>query len=97
MGWMGMAVAPEAMPGMATTAVLAAFAEASGAQADAVFLRLLEDHHAGGIHMALAAAEDAEDPVVRELAERIARNQRLEVDELRTTRARFDLPAAPLG
>jgi len=97
MAWMGMSGSPSAMPGMATPDQLAAFADATGPRADAIFLLLLEDHHEGGIHMALAAAEDAEDPVVRELAERIARNQRLEVDELRTTRARFDLPAAPLG
>ena len=97
MAWMGMSVAPSSMPGMATADALAAFADAAGPEADAIFLRLLEDHHQGGIHMARAAAEDADDPVVGELAVRIARNQRIEVEELRTTRSRFDLPAAPLG
>lgn len=92
MEWMGMGSAPAAMPGMATRAQLDALAAARGRDADALFLTLLEDHHQGGIHMAEGAATLGQDDEVRALARRIARNQRLEVQELEATRARLGLP-----
>ncbi|MFD4351148.1 DUF305 domain-containing protein [Nocardia sp. NPDC058518] len=44
-----------AMPGMATTAELDQLAAARGPQAEALFLRLMQRHHYGGIEMAAAA------------------------------------------
>jgi uncharacterized protein (DUF305 family) len=98
MGWMGRPAVPvDAMPGLASEDELDALADASGAHADALFIALMRDHHAGGVHMAEAAAARAEDPFVRELAGRMARNQRLEIREMAAARDRAGLPAHPPG
>ena len=39
------------------------------------------EHHLGGVHMAEYAAEHGSDPQIRELAARMARNQRIEAKE----------------
>lgn len=46
-----------------------------------MFLALLSTHHVGGVQMAAFAAENADDSALVDLAERIARNQRLEIAE----------------
>ncbi len=97
MDWMGMATAPDEMPGLASDAELKALREAEGLEADALFMALLEDHHRGGVSMAAAAAEQASDPWVRDLAGRMARNQAIEIKEMQAARARTDLDAAPDG
>ncbi len=43
------------MPGMATPAQLAELKAASGVEAERIFLRLMIDHHTGGVAMAEAA------------------------------------------
>ncbi|MFC9894966.1 DUF305 domain-containing protein [Nocardia sp. NPDC127579] len=48
-------VAPDTMPGMATTTELDALAAARGRDADILFLQLMIRHHQGGISMAQAA------------------------------------------
>ncbi|MFP5580295.1 MAG: DUF305 domain-containing protein, partial [Acidimicrobiia bacterium] len=58
---------------------------------------LLEDHHRGGVSMAAAAAEQATDSWVRELAGRMARNQAIEVNEMQAARTRADLDPDPDG
>lgn len=97
MEWMGMATAPGEMPGLASDAELKALREAEGAEADALFMALLEDHHRGGVSMAAAAAEQATDSWVRELAGRMARNQAIEVNEMQAARTRADLDPDPDG
>jgi uncharacterized protein (DUF305 family) len=97
MAWMGMALPVESMPGMASPAELDALRDSSGRDTDALFLRLMQDHHRGGVHMAAYAAEHARDPFVRDLAARMARNQRIEVNELEAARQRADLAADPPG
>lgn len=97
MGWMGMATAPDEMPGLASDAELEALREAEGAEADALFLALMQDHHRGGASMAAAAAEQASDPWVRDLAQRMARNQTIEINEMQAARTRADLDPAPDG
>lgn len=98
MGWMGGPAVPvDAMPGLASEDEMDALADASGAHADALFIALMRDHHAGGVHMAEVAAARAEDPFVRELAGRMARNQRLEIGEMAAARDRAGLPADPSG
>jgi uncharacterized protein (DUF305 family) len=94
MQWMDMDVALREMPGMATEEELEGLRRARGLDADARFLSLMEDHHQGGVHMAEHAAEHAGDDDVRRLAARIARNQALEVEELRAAGARYGLGAA---
>ncbi len=81
MAWMGMPGAVGDMPGMATDEEIGALRSAQGAEADALFLQLMARHHAGGQHMTDEAAERAGDPRVRELAARMARNQRGEIAE----------------
>jgi uncharacterized protein (DUF305 family) len=87
MGWMGMSPpsgrdlrAGVLMPGMASRADRTALAAASGRQADARYLRLMIRHHAGGIHMAVAAADAATTPYVAHLAEGMVAAQRAETE-----------------
>ncbi len=82
MAWMGMAVAPEQMPGMATPAQLEALAAADGAAADELFVQLMTAHHEGGIHMAEGVEGRAESSRVHDLAARMAANQRTEITEM---------------
>ncbi len=97
MAWMGMTTSPESMPGMASTGELDALRSGEGPGADALFLRLMQDHHQGGAHMAEFAAENVDDEEVRRLAELMARTQRLEIIELETARQRIGLPSNPAG
>ena len=97
MGWMGHAVPVDEMPGMASDAEIEALGERMGADADAMFLALMTDHHAGGVHMAEQAARRAGDAWLRDLAARIARNQRVEIREYEQARLRAGLAAEPPG
>lgn len=53
-----------------------------------LFFALMRDHHLGGMAMAEHAAATASDPWVRELAARMARNQRAEIAEMDGVRDR---------
>jgi uncharacterized protein (DUF305 family) len=93
MTWMDMAPVPvEEMPGMIPEDRVDEMRGARGAQADALFLELMAEHHVGGLHMAQYAAENADDHDVRELAATMARNQALEVNEYAQTAERLGLP-----
>jgi uncharacterized protein (DUF305 family) len=81
MAWMDMATPASEMPGMATEAQMDELAAASGAESDRLFLELMRNHHAGGLHMAEWQAEYGSNPSVVALAERMARNQAIEVNE----------------
>jgi uncharacterized protein (DUF305 family) len=91
MQWMGMDVALEEMAGMATEDELELLRNARGRDADALFLTLMIEHHRGGVHMASYAADHAGDDDVRRLADRIARNQAKEIEELEAAGARYGL------
>ena len=93
MGWMGMAVPWREMPGMASEEQMQALREASGAEADTLFLELMAAHHAGGIDMAGYAAENAEAADVRAMAARIEGLQRTEIAEYIDVARREGLPA----
>ena len=95
MEWMGMPVEAAQMPGMASEAELARLAAAQGRAADALFVALMQEHHRGGVHMAEYAAGHAESKVVRSLAERMARNQKIEINELEQARVRAGLATDP--
>lgn len=88
MGWMDAPVPVDEMPGLATEAQMDALKAAEGAEADALFLDLMAEHHRGGAHMAAFAAEQADDPGVRALAARMARNQAIEIAEFAQTAKR---------
>jgi uncharacterized protein (DUF305 family) len=77
---------------MASETEMARLAEAEGAELDDLFSQLLIDHHAGGLHMAQAAAADASIREVREVAAAMAETQRTEVDETNARRQKIGLP-----
>jgi uncharacterized protein (DUF305 family) len=92
MEWMGMSGAQDQQPGMASEAEMKRLAEAEGAELDDLFSQLLIDHHAGGSHMARAAAADASIREVRELAAAMAETQQTEIDETNARRQKLGLP-----
>lgn len=81
MAWMGMGSAVAAMPGMQSEEALARLDAATGLEASRLFLTMMGEHHLGGVHMADYAAQHGSDPQIRELAARMARNQRVEAKE----------------
>lgn len=97
MGWMGMDEDPEAMPGMASDDEMGVMNEAMGADADALFIALMSDHHRGGVAMADAAIERASDPWVIDLARRMSAVQTSEINEMEQVRELHGLSATPSG
>lgn len=97
MRWMGEPTPVRRMPGLATEDQMQALRDAEGAAADALFLDLMAEHHRAGAHMAEYAAQRADDPGVRDLAARMARNQSIEIAEFAQTAQRlgFDINIAP--
>lgn len=99
MSWMNMPVPYEYMPGLASDEQMSELRQATGREADELFLELMADHHRGGIHMAQYAADRAAEPDTRELAARMARNQIVEIDEYRQAAERLglDVDIEPYG
>jgi uncharacterized protein (DUF305 family) len=97
MEWMGMDGPVGEMPGLASAAELDALRQAAGAEADALFIALMRDHHLGGIVMAEAAAGAADDEWVASTAAAMARNQSGEVREMEQLRDTLGLSADPAG
>lgn len=97
MTWMDMTVPVAQMPGLASEQEMDALGELSGRDVDALFLQLMQDHHAGGVHMAEYAADHASNAFVRDLAARMARNQAIEIRELDKTRLELGLSEEPRG
>ncbi len=89
MGWMGMAVPLDEMPGMATSDETAELSVAQGRAADLVFIRLMIAHHEGGLHMAEDAQARASDDTVKRFAAGIVDGQTKEIAELRTIAAKL--------
>ncbi|WP_405645656.1 DUF305 domain-containing protein [Streptomyces uncialis] len=96
MAWMGMTPDPRdvrdgaLMPGMATRAQLDELRAARGRTAEALFLRLMTDHHRGGVHMAEGCVRSCAVPVGKRLARGMVDGQRSEIarmDELLRARA----------
>lgn len=82
MTWMGMSSDVDDMPGMATRDQLIALGNATGAEADALFVELMTAHHLGGVDMAEFAATRALHPEVRAMAASMAMAQRGEIAEM---------------
>ena len=68
------------MPGMATTADVERLRTLSGREAEIFWLRLMIDHHRGGIAMAEMAKELVTAPYERHLAEGIVSSQQADVE-----------------
>lgn len=68
------------MPGMATPEEIQALTDASGEEAEVLFLQLMTTHHIAGVEMAQAALDGASDPTVRLAAQRMADAQTGEIE-----------------
>ena len=68
------------MPGMATSAQMAELAEASGVEAERLFLSLMIVHHQGALEMAEAALERSNHPAVVTFADAVLLSQASEID-----------------
>ncbi|MEV5983977.1 DUF305 domain-containing protein [Streptomyces sp. NPDC052051] len=89
MTWMGMGGMASGkdgalMPGMATNTELRKLGSLSGKQAEILYLRLMTDHHRGGVHMAEGCATRCTVGVEKRLAQGMVDSQRSEI-ELMTT------------
>jgi uncharacterized protein (DUF305 family) len=70
------------MPGMATPAELDKLETLTGKPLDIYFLQLMIRHHQGGLPMAQYAAEQATEPYVRNLAQKMAQAQSNEIVQM---------------
>lgn len=68
-----------AMPGMASPSEIQELTEASGEEAETLFLQLMTTHHLSGVEMAEAALDGASDPRVEAAAQRMVDAQTGEV------------------
>lgn len=82
MGWMGDPVPVDEMPGLASEEEIDALRDATGSEADEQFLRLMIEHHVGGVAMAEEALDRASDGDVVDLATAMATAQRSEISEM---------------
>lgn len=82
MEWMGMSVAQNAQPGMASEANMKQLADGTGGALDDLWSSLMIQHHGGGVHMAKAALESANNSTMRAIADRTVRVQQMEINEI---------------
>jgi uncharacterized protein (DUF305 family) len=92
MTWMGMDTTVPDMPGMQPDDKVQALLNATGDDANRLFLTMMRDHHQGGVHMAKDAAEHAKVKKVRELANTMAKNQETEIREYEQVMVRLGIP-----
>ncbi len=90
MAWMGMPVPIAEMPGLASAEQMKQLQDARGAEADAMFLALMSNHHRGGVHMADYAYRHATNASTRDLAQLMAYVQATEINEFRDTAQRIN-------
>lgn len=80
MGGAGVVTKPGAlMPGMATKGDLAQLGSAEGRDAEVLYLRLMTDHHKGGVTMAQGCADQCANPAERALAQGMVDAQQAEL------------------
>lgn len=68
------------MPGMATSEEMRTFAEATGAEAEQLFLELMIRHHQGGVMMADGVIKRSDNETVTRLAQTMVNGQQAEID-----------------
>jgi uncharacterized protein (DUF305 family) len=85
------------MPGMATRDDLNRLGKVDGVIKDILFLELMMQHHAGGVHMAESAANLAATPQVRALAQQMAVGQTEEIHRMAVFLKLRDPQALPPG
>ena len=79
----GAAHGHDGMPGMATRAQLAQLAEATGKEADTLWLRLMTAHHEGALAMVVQQHRDGTDDVVTQLGDEIHVTQSVQIGYMR--------------
>ncbi|WP_017238939.1 DUF305 domain-containing protein [Streptomyces sp. SS] len=86
MTWMGMGGSGDAgpldgalMPGMATNAQLDELRKASGREAEVLYLKLMTEHHRGGVHMAEGCVSKCSVDIERNLAQGMVDAQQSEI------------------
>lgn len=67
------------MPGMATPSEIQELTDATGEEAEVLYLQLMTTHHLAGVEMAQAALDTAADPELRAAAQRMVDAQSVEV------------------
>jgi uncharacterized protein (DUF305 family) len=67
------------MPGMATPSQMAALRKATGRDLDVMYLRLMRQHHLGGIHMAQGILKESDNADVTWLAQTMVASQQGEI------------------
>ena len=72
------------MPGMATPAEVQQLREATGTAEDTLFLKLMIQHHLGGIHMAQEIVEVSDDEQVVQMAQLAIDGQQRELTDMRS-------------
>jgi uncharacterized protein (DUF305 family) len=87
MGWMGMPLPRDRMPGLASPAEMLALTNATGGEVDRLFLDLMLRHHEGGLHMAEFAHEHGRNEPLKDLAGRMVVMQRREIADMTSLRA----------
>jgi uncharacterized protein (DUF305 family) len=92
MTWMGMNTTVGDMPGMQPDDEVQQLLDATGEDANRLFLTMMRDHHQGGVHMAKDAEEHAKVKKVRELATTMATNQATEIREYEQVMVRLGIP-----
>jgi uncharacterized protein (DUF305 family) len=70
------------MPGSATANQITELEDATGVEAERIFLRLMIAHHTGGVAMAKAAVDEARTPEVKNLAKAIEVGQAAEIEQM---------------
>lgn len=94
MAWMGPGLPRDEMEGLATEEQVQELRDAEGADAEALWIALITNHHLGGLHMADWAARNGQDRATRNIARAMVRSQRGEVIDLDFYRRAHDLPLA---
>jgi uncharacterized protein (DUF305 family) len=70
------------MPGMATQAQVNQLRTLPPAKADVEFLKLMINHHRGGVSMAQIALQETKEPVVVRLCQTIVKSQQNEITQM---------------
>jgi uncharacterized protein (DUF305 family) len=81
------------MPGMATQAELTQLNEATGLDGDRLFLKLMIQHHLGGVHMAQEAVKLSDDEEVVEAAQLTINSQQRELTDMKALQQEIEAAA----
>ena len=92
MGWMGEPQPAATMTGLATEEQMQQLEDATGEEAEALWIALMSEHHLAGLHMADYAARHGKDETTVNLANAIVKNQRSEILDYARYRKDHDLP-----